>query len=174
MKYYHSYNKPAKAPEKKDEELEEPVVVSKMNETQYQKMRIEKLFKNPDRVAAVYEESQKPVEPRKAPQFVRNVWGSAAGVGSGDFHVYRGVRRREFQRQEIVKKELEDERILREYNERKQKQEEEAEAKTAKKRAKRQKNKERMKKKRKATKTGETEEKDSSSESDSDNVPTTE
>ena len=28
--------------------------------------------------------------------------GSSAGVGSGDFHIYRGIRRREYERQKFV------------------------------------------------------------------------
>ncbi|VEL25039.1 unnamed protein product [Protopolystoma xenopodis] len=35
--------------------------------------------------------------------------GSAAGVGSGDFHIYRGIRRREYARQEYLDKKAEEE-----------------------------------------------------------------
>ena len=34
-----------------------------------------------------------------------NCLGSSAGAGSGDFHVYRGVRRREYARQKFLDQE---------------------------------------------------------------------
>ena len=38
----------------------------------------------------------------KAPDFVYNVMGSSAGAGSGEFHVYRNIRRKEYERQRVL------------------------------------------------------------------------
>ncbi len=41
------------------------------------------------------------------PWFLSNFPGSSAGAGSGDFHVYRGVRRREYARQKFLDEKFE-------------------------------------------------------------------
>ncbi|CAH8529487.1 unnamed protein product [Schistosoma guineensis] len=99
--------------------------------------------------ALVAPELAQPQLPKPPPEFVRNVWGSAAGVGSGDFHIYRGIRRREYTRLEMIEKTAEEERLDREFQMKQKALNDLAAEKTAKKRAKRQMKKEKRLNKRK-------------------------
>lgn len=47
-------------------------------------------------------ERQKEKKMPHVPEFVRNVMGSSAGAGSGEFHVYRHLRRKEYARQKFI------------------------------------------------------------------------
>lgn len=72
-----------------------------------------------------------------APSFVRNVMGSSAGAGSGEFHVYRHLRRKEYARQKCIeeksRQEVLDDEFQKKLDDNRRLQEE----KTAKKRQKR-------------------------------------
>lgn len=60
-------------------------------------------MRNPDKLAPI-PDRPKEWNPRAPPEFVRDVMGSSAGAGSGEFHVYRHLRRREYQRQDFLDK----------------------------------------------------------------------
>lgn len=60
-------------------------------------------MRNPEKLAPI-PDRPKEWNPRAPPEFVRDVMGSSAGAGSGEFHVYRHLRRREYQRQDFLDK----------------------------------------------------------------------
>ncbi|KAH8080251.1 hypothetical protein BXZ70DRAFT_901486 [Cristinia sonorae] len=107
-----------------------------------QRLQLEKLLKDPQKPAYV------PAAPKektiRAPrEMMKNVQGSSAGAGSGEFHVYKASRRREFERLKLMDEQTKKEIEEREFEQKKREWEEQAEAKTAKNRAKRQKKKQR-------------------------------
>merc|ERR1711963_904572 len=146
---------PSVSKSKKDSEKDGDESGSKGPRTAYdiQRSKLEKLMQNPD----------------KAAEFVYNVMGSSAGAGSGEFHVYRQIRRKEYARQKVMEERKNKEDLNVEYHAKLEENQREADERTAKKRAKRQKKKEKMKqnKKQKPNKEAEKEpEKKESSEAE--------
>lgn len=107
-----------------NEGKEKPIIVR--NTTDLQRLKLEKLMKNPvstfnGEIVVQYSVfvivfQDKPVlipeKPKErgmpsVPDFVRNVMGSSAGAGSGEFHVYRHLRRKEYARQKYLKESAE-------------------------------------------------------------------
>jgi len=118
-----------------------------------QKAQLEKLLKDPEKPAYI------PTPPkektiRAAREMMKNVQGSSAGAGSGEFHVYKASRRREYERLKLMEDSAQKEAALAEFEKRRNEAEASAEAKTSKNRAKRQKKKERAKAKGQSAESG--------------------
>ncbi|ESK97121.1 duf1168 domain-containing protein [Moniliophthora roreri MCA 2997] len=119
-----------------------------------QKAQLEKLLKDPSKPAHVPPPpKEKTIRPAR--EMMKNVQGSSAGAGSGEFHVYKASRRREYERLNLLEEESRKEAEAAEFEQRRAEAEAASEAKTAKNRAKRQKKKERSRAAKEASTTGE-------------------
>lgn len=81
------------------------------------------------------------------PEIVTNVQGSSAGAGSGEFHVYKAARRREYERQRAMDEDVRRERDAVEFEQDKSERDRRDEEKTRKNRERREKMKARKAKK---------------------------
>jgi hypothetical protein len=99
---------------------------------------VEALFAKPDREIYIPGEAA-----RKGlaapPEIVANVQGSSAGAGSGEFHVYKASRRREYERLRLMDEEVKKEEDEKAFQDRKAEQEKKDRSKTEKNRARREK-----------------------------------
>ncbi|KAM3860876.1 PRKR-interacting protein 1 homolog [Diretmus argenteus] len=89
-----------KAPGKPGGKEAQPLIIAR-TPAEEQRLKLERLMRNPDKPAPI-PDRPKEWNPRAPPEFVRDVMGSSAGAGSGEFHVYRHLRRREYQRQDFL------------------------------------------------------------------------
>uniref|UniRef100_A0A1A8GYL7 PRKR interacting protein 1 (IL11 inducible) n=1 Tax=Nothobranchius korthausae TaxID=1143690 RepID=A0A1A8GYL7_9TELE len=160
-------NKPGKPGGKPGGKEAQPLVIAKTPADE-QRLKLERLMRNPDKPAPIPDRG-KEWNPRAPPEFVRDVMGSSAGAGSGEFHVYRHLRRREYQRQDFLDKVAAKQDKDKEYLQKVELNKKAAEERTAKRRNKREKLKQKklLAKKAKQEKTQqEAEENSESSEED--------
>jgi len=122
-------------PPKKKKKPDLPIVQIK-NAADYQRMKLDRLMANPDKPIVIPGPGRnKNLAP--PPDFVRNIMGSSAGAGSGEFHVYRHLRRKEYARQKQITEQAILEQKDIDFQNRIEANKQLADAKTAKKRAKR-------------------------------------
>ncbi|KAG5333823.1 PKRI1 protein, partial [Acromyrmex heyeri] len=118
----------------KEKDEEKPVVPK--TAVDLQRLKLMKLMKNVDK-PVILPERPKAKNTPSVPEFVRNVMGSSAGAGSGEFHVYRHLRRKEYARQKFIQEKAYKELLDDEYHQKLEENKRLAEETTAKKRAKR-------------------------------------
>ncbi|KAL6439418.1 hypothetical protein ACFW04_003927 [Cataglyphis niger] len=118
----------------KEKEEEKPTVAK--TAVDLQRLKLMKLMKNIDK-PIILPERPKAKNTPSVPEFVRNVMGSSAGAGSGEFHVYRHLRRKEYARQKFIQEKAHKELLDDEYHQKLEENKRLAEEATAKKRAKR-------------------------------------
>lgn len=121
-----------------------------------QRRKIEKLMENPDRLIELASSSSGVGKKYEPPDFVRNVMGSSAGAGSGEFHVYRHLRRKEMSRLKEMEESAVEDELNQEYKTKLAEAKKLAEKKALKRRMKRDKKRDRVKKQR-AQQPGDTE-----------------
>lgn len=69
-----------------------------------QRVQLDKLLKDPAKPAFI-PPPPKEKSIRPAREMMKNVQGSSAGAGSGEFHVYKASRRREYERLALLEEE---------------------------------------------------------------------
>lgn len=108
--------------------------------TDIQRLKIEKLMANPDKPVRI---PDRPVDRdvNRAPEFNHNVMGSSAGAGSGEFHLYRQMRRKEQNRVKQLAFRKKRDELDAEFKQKLEDNQKASDEKTAKKRLKRQKKK---------------------------------
>lgn len=104
---------PESVPTSADRRSKRPVKRRAINTPQdEQASQIESLFRDPSREVKLPDPSLPKTSTSlpPPPEIVANVQGSSAGAGSGEFHVYKASRRREYERLRLMQSEVDKEK----------------------------------------------------------------
>ncbi|EFR05053.1 hypothetical protein MGYG_08061 [Nannizzia gypsea CBS 118893] len=131
---------PESIPTSQDPRSKRPTKRRALTPLSEQAHEIKTLFKDPSKELRLPEPS-KPKTLAPPPEIIANVQGSSAGAGSGEFHVYKASRRREYERIKLMDEELKKEKDEIEFNNAREEARRKDEEKTEKNRRKREKRK---------------------------------
>lgn len=122
---------PESIPTSADRRSNRPTKKRALTPVSQQANQVEALFANPDR-EIVIPASNKAKTLAPPPEIVANVQGSSAGAGSGEFHVYKASRRREYERLRLMDEEVKQEQEKEEFERNREEMKKKDEAKTSK------------------------------------------
>ena len=151
---------PEAIPTSADPRSKRPVKKRALTPRTEQAAQVEALFAKPDREIHIPGSGILAKTTSLPPEIVANVQGSSAGAGSGEFHVYKASRRREYERLRAMDEEVKKEEDEKEFAKRKEELEKKDKEKTEKNRLKREKARQRKEKAKKGSKGGENNVKD--------------
>ncbi|KAF2805292.1 DUF1168-domain-containing protein [Mytilinidion resinicola] len=139
---------PESIPTSADPRSKRPTKKRALTPLSQQSSHIEALFAKPDREIKIPSAHPKHLNGLAAPpEIVANVQGSSAGAGSGEFHVYKASRRREYERLRLMDEEVKREEAETEFQRQKEEVERRDREKTGKNKARRDKARQRKAKK---------------------------
>ncbi|QDS70688.1 hypothetical protein FKW77_001483 [Venturia effusa] len=136
---------PDSIPTSADPRSKRPIKKRALTPVSKQAENLEALFAHPEKEINISAPGTKTLAP--PPEIVANVQGSSAGAGSGEFHVYKASRRREYERVKMMDDEAQKQEDDREWELKREEQRKKDEEKQNKNKKKRQKAKERSNKK---------------------------
>lgn len=97
---------PEAVPTSQDPRSKRPLKRRALTPVTQQASHVEALFAKPDREIPIPTGTVTKKGLAPPPEIVANVQGSSAGAGSGEFHVYKASRRREYERIKLMEEEV--------------------------------------------------------------------
>ena len=134
---------PESIPTSSDPRSKRPLKRRALTPVTQQASQVDALFAKPDRDIPIPSSTAltKKSNLSAPPEIVANVQGSSAGAGSGEFHVYKASRRREYERVKMMDEEVAREKADEDFEKKKEEMRKKDEQKTGKNRRRRDKKK---------------------------------